>query len=188
MPAVLVDRDGVINENRADYVTRWEHFRFLPQSVEALAALKDVAVAVVTNQSCVGRGLLARDALNEIHERMVAHCATNGAFIDGVFTCPHAPWEGCDCRKPRPGLLLRAMDALGEAAHNCLAIGDGHEDLLAARSAGVPFALVHTGRGMQTLGHPACRRYPPLFVVRDLRQAAEAARGYFSLRPARRAA
>ncbi len=182
MPAVLVDRDGVINENRADYVTRWEDFRYLPRSVEALVALKGLAVAVVTNQSAVGRGLLTVGTLDEIHHRMLADCARAGAAIHGVFACPHAPWEGCGCRKPRPGLLLRAMEALGEAPENCISVGDGHEDLLAAESAGVPFVLVRTGRGMQTVDHPACRRHPPLFVAGDLWEASEALRERFGLR------
>src|SRR3990172_3360515 len=113
MPAVLLDRDGVINENRADYVTRWADFRFLPRSLEGLAALRRLRLAVVTHQSVVGRGLLARQTLEDIPRRMLAPCARGGITIDGVLTCPHTPWDGCDCRKPQPGLLLRAMAALG---------------------------------------------------------------------------
>lgn len=176
MPAVLLDRDGVINENRADYVTRWEEFRFLPRSLQALAALRGLGLrlAVVTNQSAVGRGLLAPDALHEIHRRMVASCARGGAAIEGVFACPHAPWDGCDCRKPRPGLLLRALAALGEPAEECVAIGDGVEDLLAARAAGVPFVLVRTGRGEETLRHPEFQAHRPVLVAHDLWEACQA--------------
>ena len=189
MPAVLLDRDGVINENRASYVTRWADFRFLPRSLEALAALRRLGLrlAVVTNQSVVGRGLLARQTLEDIHRRMLAHCARGGITIDGVLTCPHTPWDGCDCRKPQPGLLLRAMAALGEPPERCVAIGDGPEDALAAQAAGVPFALVRTGRGEETLARLDGQLPPPLFVARDLWDASQALQQYFNLRTAVRA-
>ena len=174
MPLALMDRDGVINENRADYVTRWEEFRFLPGALDGLTALQRLGLrlAVVTNQSAVGRGLLSARTLEEIHRRMLAHCDVQGVTIEGIFVCPHAPWEGCDCRKPRPGLLWEAMAALGEPPERCVAIGDGHEDLLAARAAAVPFVLVRSGRGEETLRHRAFREYPPLFVAQDLWAAA----------------
>src|SRR3990172_3895841 len=127
MAAVLLDRDGVINHNRDQFVTRWEEFQFLPRALAAIANLRRHAVAVVTNQSAVGRGLLAPDTLAAIHRRMLTHCARHGAIIDGIFACSHAPWDGCGCRKPRPELLLRAMRTLNEPPEHCVAIGDGHE-------------------------------------------------------------
>ena len=186
MPAVLLDRDGVINEDRPDYVRRWEEFRFLPRSLSALAALGRLGLrlAVVTNQSAVGRGLLAPDTLDEIHRRMLAHCARSGAAIQGVFACPHAPWDGCRCRKPRPGLLFEAMAALGEPPERCVVIGDSHEDLRAAEAAGVSFVLVRTGRGEETLRHSDCRTRPPLFVARDLWEACQALSAHLELRAA----
>src|SRR3972149_182151 len=122
MPLVLLDRDGVINENRADYVTRWEQFRFLPGALDGLTALRRLGfrLAVVTNQSAIGRGLLSTQTLEEIHRRMFARCDAHGITIEGIFACPHAPWERCDCRKPRPGLLLAAMAALGELPERCI--------------------------------------------------------------------
>ena len=174
MTAVLLDRDGVVNEDRPGYVTRWEEFRFLPGALDALATLwaAGLRLVVVTNQSAVGRGLLPPQTLDDIHERMLAHCAADGIAIEGVFACRHAPWEGCACRKPRPGLLLQAMAALDERPQSCVAIGDSVEDLLAAKAASVPFVLVRTGRGEQALRHPAARLYPPILVARDLRAAA----------------
>ena len=190
MTAVLLDRDGVINEDRPGYVTRWEEFRFLPGALEALATLSaaDLRLAVVTNQSAVGRGLLPRETLDDIHERMLTHCATGGIAIEGVFACHHAPWEGCGCRKPRPGLLLQAMAALDERAQSCVAIGDSVEDLLAAQAASVPFVLVRTGRGEQTLRHPASRLSPPILVARDLRAVASVLPALLSRRTMERAA
>ena len=183
MPAVLLDRDGVINENPTHYVTRWGEFRFLPRALEALAALQRLGLqlAVVTNQSAVGRGLLAPETLDEIHRRMLERCARGGASIAGVFACPHAPWEGCDCRKPRPGLLVRAMAALGEPPERCVLIGDSDEDLLAAKAAGVPFVLVRTGRGEAALRHPSFRDHPPLLVADDLWAACAPLQAHFDL-------
>ncbi|MBI4570682.1 MAG: HAD-IIIA family hydrolase [Chloroflexi bacterium] len=179
MPLLLLDRDGVINEERPDYVTRWEQFRFLPGAIDALAACRKLGfrLAIITNQSAVGRGLLSPDGLDSIHNLMLAECAARGVEIDLVLACTHAAGAGCDCRKPRPGLIARALAALGERPRDSLYIGDGHEDLGAARAASVPFVLVRTGRGEETLRHPWCRSHPPLLVVDGLREAARALAG-----------
>lgn len=190
MPALLLDRDGVINENSERYVTRWEEFRFLSGSVEAMAALRaeGLRLAVTTNQSAVGRGLMTAERLDTIHGRMLAHCQARGATIAAVLACRHAPTDGCDCRKPRPGLLRRAIAALDERPGTCLAIGDSWEDLLAARAAGVGFELVLTGRGRQALDHPAVRQHAPLFVADDLRDAVVGIKRHFARTPGRVAA
>lgn len=182
MPTLLLDRDGVINENRNDYVTCWEDFRFLPGSVEALTQLRaeGLRLAVTTNQSAVGRGLMTPERLDAIHRRMEAHCQANGGAIDAVLACCHAPSDGCSCRKPNPGLLRRAMMIFDERPDACLAIGDGWEDLLAARAARVAFGLMLTGRGEQTLDHPATREHPPLFVAHDLQDAVTNIKRYFA--------
>lgn len=174
MPLLLLDRDGVINENRPDYVTRWEEFRFLPRAVEALAAMRarGLRVAIVTNQSAVGRGLMTAEALDAIHTRMLSALESERITIQGIFACLHAPWHRCDCRKPRPGLLLRAIAALGEPPERCVAIGDGYEDLLAAHAAGVPCILVRTGRGEETLARLDGLR--PMLIAGDLWRASEA--------------
>ena len=184
MPAILLDRDGVINQDHEDYVTRWRDFCFLPRSLEAMAALRSLGLrlAVVTNQSAVGRGLLSPRMLAEIHGRMQAECASKGAAIEAVFACPHAPWDGCDCRKPRPGLLLRAMAALDEPPEACVAIGDSLGDLRAAEAAGVPFVLVRTGHGEQTLRSLDPREHAKLVVARDLWEAHQALRASFDPR------
>ena len=190
MAAVLLDRDGVINKNRDQYVMQWEEFQWLPRSLEAMAALcsAGLRVAVVTNQSAVGRGLMAADMLDEIHERMQAECASNGAAIDGVFACPHTPWDGCECRKPRPGLLLEAMAALDEPLEACVAVGDSLGDLLAAEAAGLPFVLVRTGLGEETVRDLDPREHPMVVVVRDLWEAHRAILAHFDPRCRLRAA
>jgi D-glycero-D-manno-heptose 1,7-bisphosphate phosphatase len=182
MRAVLLDRDGVINQHRRDHVTSWERFAFLPRSLEALAGMQALGlrVAVVTNQSAVGRGLMTRSALDDIHQRMLARCREAGAAIDAVFACLHAPWDGCACRKPRPGLLLHALAALNEQPKDSILVGDSPEDLRAAHAAGVPFVLVRTGRGEETLARAGADGHRPALVAGDLWDAYLAVRGWLA--------
>lgn len=181
MAIVLLDRDGVINKNRDDHVTRWEDFRFLPRSLEAMAAMRRLGfrLAVVTNQSAVGRGLLTSEALGEIHRRMQAECASRGAAIEAVFACLHTPWDGCDCRKPRPGLFHWAMAALDEPPEACVTIGDSLSDLRAAEAIGLPFVLVRTGHGEETLRRLTPHEHARLLVAGDLWEAYQAIQVYF---------
>jgi len=145
---VFVDRDGVINVNRPDYVTCWSAFEFLPRSLPALALLADhgFEVVVVTNQSAVNRGLLSRARLAEIHAQMCATISHHGGGVRAVLYCPHRPDEGCVCRKPRPGLLLQAQHRLGVDPSAAVLVGDHSADLEAARQAGCRSILVLSGR------------------------------------------
>jgi D-glycero-D-manno-heptose 1,7-bisphosphate phosphatase len=172
MPTVLVDRDGVINENRPDYVKSWEEFSFLPGALEGLAALRaaGVRVAVATNQSAVGRGLLTAEALDLIHRCMRETVRSLGGHIEDILCCPHAPWERCLCRKPQPGLLLTALARMDERPGRSFFVGDTLDDLTAAREAGVPFVMVRTGRGREELARLDGQQ-PPAYVADDLRQA-----------------
>lgn len=148
---VIFDRDGVLNAEPPDggYVTDWTQWRWLPGALEGLAMLgsEGVCISVATNQSCVGRGLVTRGELDDIHARMVDEATQAGAVIDHVLVCPHAPAQGCACRKPAPGLLLEALEASGIPRHATIAVGDDVRDLQAAKSAGIPAALVRTGKG-----------------------------------------
>lgn len=145
--AVFVDRDGVINEERREYVTRWSEFRFLPGAVEALVALSQAGlrVLVITNQSAIHRGLASRDDVRRLHRRMIASVARAGGRVDGVYVCPHRPDEGCACRKPRPGLLLRAAARHRLDLARCYLIGDKLSDIAAGLAVGCRCILVTTG-------------------------------------------
>jgi D-glycero-D-manno-heptose 1,7-bisphosphate phosphatase len=149
---VLLDRDGVINVDRADFVRRPEDWEPIPGSGAAIARLNDagIPVAVCSNQSGVGRGLMTREDLCRVHEAMTRSLADAGAHLDLVAVCPHAPDVGCSCRKPAPGLLRQAMTALGVSPALCYFVGDSERDLVAARAAGVRPVLVRTGKGMMT--------------------------------------
>ena len=172
-PAVLLDRDGVINRNRTDYVKSWDEFEFLPGSLEALRMLAEqgTRVIVVTNQSVVGRGIIPQDELDRIHARMTREIEAHGGRIDAILCCSHSPDDGCLCRKPRPGLLLEAMDRFQLDPNLCYVVGDSLNDLMAARAAGLPFVMVLTGRGRESLSHPLCG-CPPSWVASDLRAVA----------------
>jgi D-glycero-D-manno-heptose 1,7-bisphosphate phosphatase len=148
---VILDRDGVLNEEAParGYITRPEAWRWVPGSLEALAALTraGVRVSVATNQSGIGRGIMTPQDLDAVHGRMLSEAAAAGGRIDALFTCPHAPGAGCDCRKPAPGLIKAAVEASGVPAAQTLVVGDDDRDLDAARGAGVAAALVLTGKG-----------------------------------------
>lgn len=150
---VLLDRDGVLDDNPEGYVYTWEEFVFLPRVLDALARLHalGIAVAVVTNQSVVNRGELTLEVLTDIHRRMCAViCAHGGALsADAVFVCPHTPEEGCACRKPGTGNLFRALDHLRLAPEECCFVGDRFTDVQAAHAAGMRGYLVQTGASFE---------------------------------------
>ena len=172
---VFVDRDGVINHNRSDHVKSWSEFEFLPGSVEALGRLTHAGhrTFVVTNQAVVNRGLVSSEVAASINQRMVEEVARQGGTIEAVLVCPHAPEEGCGCRKPRPGLLLQAREALGVVLEKAYVIGDFISDLEAAWAAGCTPILVLTGRGRQAYEAMPRERLQHCWVARDLLHAVE---------------
>jgi D-glycero-D-manno-heptose 1,7-bisphosphate phosphatase len=141
---VLVDRDGVINRMRPDYVKTWQELELLPGAIESLVRLERAGceVVVLTNQSAIGRGLASREDVDEIHRRLSALVREAGGRIAAFLLCPHAPLDGCDCRKPAPGLLLRARDEFGFDLSRAVLVGDQMSDLDAARAAGCAAILV----------------------------------------------
>lgn len=172
---LILDRDGVLNEEAGEggYVRTAREFRWLPGSLAALALLHraGVRLSVVTNQAGIGRGLMTLEDLASVHGRMQAEAAAAGATLDCVLFCPHAPGEGCSCRKPAPGLVLTAIERSGIDAGATLAVGDDARDLEAAQRAGVAAALVRTGKGRRTEAQIAAG---PLAAYDDLLQLARA--------------
>ncbi len=147
--AVFLDRDGVINRNHdGDWVRSWEQIELLPGVLEALRRLAatDFQVVVVTNQSAVNRGLMTRKTLDDLHRRLCVLVAAHGGRIDRVYCCPHRPDEGCQCRKPAPGMLIHAAADLGLCLEDSFLVGDHLTDLVAARAAGCRPILVSGGR------------------------------------------
>lgn len=172
--AIFLDRDGVIIENRDEYVRSWEDVAFLPGALTSLARLakSPYKIIMITNQSAVGRKIISFETAFEINHRIVKVITKAGGRIDGVYLCPHAPDDHCLCRKPLPGLLLQAQDEHQiDFLSSCL-IGDAISDLQAAYSAGIPNRiLVRTGRGEAQLQLPAIASLPPFQVFPDLASA-----------------
>jgi D-glycero-D-manno-heptose 1,7-bisphosphate phosphatase len=146
---IVLDRDGVINADSAEYIKSVEEWQPLPGSLEAIAALTRAGydVFVVSNQSGLYRGLFDRDALAAIHRRMRDAVAAAGGRIAGIYFCPHGPDEGCNCRKPAPGMLLQLAAEHDVALPGVPFIGDKWSDVLAARAVGARPILVRTGHG-----------------------------------------
>ena len=153
MRAVFLDRDGVINENRSDYVKSWKEIEFLPGAFESLRRLADTPylIIVTSNQSAINRGLVTSGTVDDIHSHMKKAIERHGGRIDGFFYCPHRPDESCDCRKPKPGLLLLAAQHFSLDLHRCYLVGDAASDLAAAHAVGCHPILVLTGRGKESL-------------------------------------
>lgn len=146
---LLLDRDGVLNRECSAPVASIDAWEWEEGALEALPLLGDagVAVSVVTNQSAIGRGLVAASAVDGLHRWLVATMVEHGVHVVGIFVCPHLPGDGCACRKPEPGLVDRAVRASSIPRSASLLIGDDDRDLAAGLAAGVPSALVRTGKG-----------------------------------------
>lgn len=175
MKLVILDRDGVINEDSKDYIRSPNDIRPIPGSLEAIARLTQggVHVAIATNQSGLARGLFDVDALNRMHSILCSRAAALGGRIDLIAFCPHGPDDKCRCRKPEPGLLLSIVRRFAAPLAATAFIGDSLRDLEAAERAGCQPILVTTGNGVR-----AAESLPPSLaavpVYADLRAAADA--------------
>jgi len=181
-PAVFLDRDGTLTAE-GEWVTKSAELELLPFAAEAIAKLSRAGFAVVlaTNQSAVARGLIREEELAEIHAHLERELARGGARLDGVYSCPHHPTEGsapyrrdCECRKPKPGMLLAAARDLGLDLARSWVVGDAERDLAAGAAVGANGVLVATGKGESE--HQRLRREgrPPEHFVRDILAAADA--------------
>lgn len=153
MRLVILDRDGVINQDSTEYIKTPEQWVPIPGSLEAIARLcrAEYRVVIVTNQSGVGRGLFSLDTMNKINMRMFELMRQKGGEIDALMFCPHAPEFGCECRKPKPGMFLDLAHRLKLNLTGIPAVGDSMRDLDAAIAAGAQPVLVRSGNGMDTL-------------------------------------
>ena len=152
MKLIILDRDGVINFDSAQYIKSPAEWKPIPGSIEAIAKLFQAGfrIVVATNQSGVGRGLFEMDTLNTIHEKMHKAVAAAGGRIDAIFFCPHAADDNCGCRKPKPGMYKRISECYNVRLEGVPAIGDALRDLQAAEASGCTPILVLTGKGEKT--------------------------------------
>ena len=165
----ILDRDGTINELGAEVVDSPDAWHPLPGALDAIARLNHAGwrVVIASNQPGLGRGLFEVATLNAIQARMHRLLAAAGARVDAIFYCPHAPDEGCRCRKPEPGLFEQIGERFGVELGGTPAVGDSLEDLLAGVAAGCEPHLVLTGLGAAFKGRALPDTFPAGTVVHD---------------------
>lgn len=153
MALIILDRDGVINEDSDDYIKSPAEWQPIVGSLEAIAKLSQngYKIVVVTNQSGLGRNLFTIEALNAIHMKMNTHLAQFGGVIDALFFCPHIPEDNCNCRKPKPGLYNDISERLRVSLNKVFCVGDKMTDIQAIQSAGGKPVLVRTGKGQSEI-------------------------------------
>ncbi|AJP48291.1 D,D-heptose 1,7-bisphosphate phosphatase [Rugosibacter aromaticivorans] len=157
MKLIILDRDGVINVDSAQFIKSPDEWKPIPGSLAAIARLNQSGyrVVVATNQSGIGRGLFEMDTLNAIHEKMHKALTQVGGRIDAIFFCPHTSADNCACRKPKPGMLQEIAKRFNTDLTGVPAIGDALRDLEAAVAIGAQPILVLTGKGQKTASDPA---------------------------------
>jgi D-glycero-D-manno-heptose 1,7-bisphosphate phosphatase len=162
--AVFLDRDGVINRNRDDHVKSWREFTFMPDVLQSIRRLAETGlpIFVVTNQAVISRGLASEADIAEIHARMIETIVEAGGAITRVYHCPHDANEDCGCRKPKPGMLLRAQADYGIDLSRSFMVGDAWTDVQAGLSVGARSILVMTGRGQRQFAQ-TWTRFPVRF-------------------------
>ena len=173
MKAVLLDRDGVVNEDRDDYVKNIRELRVFPQVPDCIKRLNDAGyrVIVVSNQQGVAKGLISEDDLQAIEDEITRQVASVGAKISGFYYCKHLSSQHCSCRKPRTGMLTQAAREHGIDLNESFLVGDTEKDMIAGKGAGCKTVLVLTGSitadGVADIG---CR---PDYVAKDLAEGAD---------------
>lgn len=153
MKLIILDRDGVINEDSDAYIKSPQEWIPIPNSLEAIARLNHAGyhVVIATNQSGIARGYYDLTTLQHIHAKMDQQLTAVGGHIDAIEYCPHGPDDNCLCRKPQAGMLLKLMDQFNVAKQEVLFIGDTFTDRMAAKNARVDFVLLKTGKGRRVL-------------------------------------
>jgi D-glycero-D-manno-heptose 1,7-bisphosphate phosphatase len=156
MKLLILDRDGVINHDSDAYIKTLDEWIPLPGAVEAIARLSRAGwtVAVATNQSGLARGYYDQAALDAMHARLRQLVAEQGGELGLIVHCPHGPDDGCDCRKPKPGMLRQIAAHYGVSLAGVWFVGDSSRDLKAALAVGCQPVLVKTGKGLLTLAQP----------------------------------
>ena len=171
---VFLDRDGTINRDSPDYIKSREEFEFLPGSLEAINNLTHhgFVIIVVTNQSAVPRKLISLIELEFVHNMMAQTVGLNGGEIKDVFYCPHMPEDGCDCRKPEPGLIFQAREKYEIDLTAAVMVGDSAKDIECAKNAKCGFSiLVKTGNGENAQKELASKNIKPDYIANDLLDA-----------------
>lgn len=166
MKLIILDRDGVINLDSDDYIKSEAEWEAIPGSLEAIGKLCHYGyrVVVVTNQAGLSRGIMTIEDLIRIHQKMHTELAKHRGTIEAIFFCPHAPDEGCACRKPKPGLLREVSNRLHTPLDSAILVGDKLSDLEAAEAANCKSVLVETGYGRRQVESGKVPRHVPVYA------------------------
>ena len=169
MKLCILDRDGTINEDSAEFVKSPSEWRPMPGALEAIAKLNHAGwrVVLATNQSGLGRGLFDVASLNAMHAKMHTMLAAVGGKVDAIFYCPHGPEDKCSCRKPEPGLFEQISERFGVELKGVPAVGDSARDLLAGVAVGCEPHLVLTGKAAEYKGRALPDTFPANTMVHD---------------------
>lgn len=170
MKLIILDRDGVINQDSNDYIKSPEEFIPIPGSFEAITRLchADFKIVIATNQSGLARGYYDLDILNSIHSKMHRLLGIHGGKIEAIFFCPHGPDDNCECRKPKTGMLDDIARRYDIPLTNIPFIGDSLTDIQAARAAGASPYLVKTGKGKRTIENVSGAELDNIPIYNDL--------------------
>lgn len=162
---VILDRDGVINEDSDDYIKSAEEWLPIPGSIEAISRLKKAGflVTVATNQAAIARGVFDLETLQQMHQKLSALLEQQGVALDGIYFCPHRPEDNCSCRKPKPGMLLNIARDFSIDLKATPFVGDNISDLQAAGFASAQPVLVKTGKGERTLQNQQATQAVPVY-------------------------
>jgi D-glycero-D-manno-heptose 1,7-bisphosphate phosphatase len=167
---ILLDRDGVINEDSDNYIKSVDEWRPIPGSLEAIARLNRAGyrIVVITNQSGISKGLFDLEGLAAMHNKMLRLASEVGGRIDAIFFCPHGPEAKCNCRKPKSGMFEQVALRYGVTLNGVVAVGDSLRDLQAAAALQCRTFLVKTGKGLRTLTEKSAELPPGTQVFDDL--------------------
>lgn len=172
---ILLDRDGVINHDRDDFVKSPDEFQMIAGSAEAIAKLHRAGhkIVVVSNQSGVGRGLFDEEMLQRIEDKMIAEIRKSGGHFDAMIYCFDPPWAATHRRKPEPGMLKEALTKFPTPLSECTLIGDSLRDLQAAAKMQISRILVRSGKGQRTQSDGLPEDVLPVTVCEDLAEAVD---------------
>ncbi len=164
---VFLDRDGVISKDSADHIKSWDEFHFLPNAKEAIKLLTDHGfhIVLITNQSVIARGMTTIEGLEFMHNNMKGEIEEYGGKIEKIYYCPHHPDEGCDCRKPKPGMLLRAIKENNIDPTKSFMVGDRMMDVEVGKKVGCKTVIIPSERGQMEMRESSIK---PDYVAKDL--------------------
>ena len=169
-PAIFLDRDGVLIVER-NFLVNPDDIEFYPETMESLASITDNYVKIViSNQSGIARGYFSEKDVRRINDEISRQLASSGILIDGWYFCPHGPEDGCSCRKPRPGMILKAAEKFNIDFNKSWIIGDKSSDIEAGKAAGIKTILVKTGYGGS---EPGASNTSPDFTASNIGEAIE---------------